>query len=91
MILFYVLPSVTLGTYVTSVHTVLYHTHVTFGTQMSDEPKCALNLRGFPADLKWKLREKAAQQKMSLLQFVEKVLRAAVQDEQAEAAKKKQP
>jgi hypothetical protein len=42
------------------------------------DPKCALNLRGFPFDLKWKCREMAAKKKETLAQFVERTLREAV-------------
>ena len=47
---------------------------------MSDESKGALNLRDFPKDLIRLCRIKALTQKMTLRQFVEKVLREAVED-----------
>ena len=53
------------------------------------DPKCSLNLRGFPVDLKWKCREKAAQEKETLAQFVERVLREAVKTRETERDKGK--
>jgi len=43
------------------------------------EPTCALNLRGFSTDLKWKCRRKAADKRETLLQYVERVLREDVE------------
>jgi hypothetical protein len=45
---------------------------------MAKRPKCALNLRGFPSDLKWECREQAASEKKTLGQFVEAELRKAL-------------
>jgi hypothetical protein len=45
----------------------------------SKEPTCALNIRGFSTDLKWKCRRKAAGKHETLLQYVERVLREDVE------------
>jgi hypothetical protein len=45
---------------------------------MAKESKCALNVRGFPKDLKWKCRQRAAAEQKTLGQFVESELRKAV-------------
>ena len=50
-------------------------------TMDSKEPTCALNLRGFSTDLKWKCRKKAADKRETLLQYVERVLRQDVEAE----------
>ena len=46
---------------------------------MSKESKCALNVRGFPKELKWKCKEKAAAEKKTLGQFIEAELRKAIE------------
>jgi hypothetical protein len=43
------------------------------------EPTCALNLRRFSVDLKWKCKQKAAARKETLAQYVERVLREDVE------------
>lgn len=50
------------------------------------EPRCSLNLRGFPTDLKWKCRRKATDRRETLLQYIERVLR-----EDVEAAEEVRP
>jgi predicted HicB family RNase H-like nuclease len=47
---------------------------------MSKERNKTLNIRDFPADLYWKCKARAAQQKKTLKKFVEGVLRAAVDE-----------
>jgi hypothetical protein len=53
----------------------------------SKQPTCALNLRGFSTDLKWKCREKATKQRETLLQYVERVLREDVEHRETHQGK----
>jgi len=47
---------------------------------MQKESKCALNIRDFPAQLRWNCRQKAAREKLTLNQFVIKALTSATAD-----------
>jgi hypothetical protein len=47
---------------------------------MKSEPKGALNIRGFPKDLIWKCKQKAAEKKMTLAEFVIWALRSAISE-----------
>lgn len=59
---------------------IAYSCNICNRKNMNDEPNGALNLRNFPKDLIRLCRIKALNQKMTLRQFVEKVLREAVDD-----------
>ena len=52
-------------------------------TLQSEKPKVltALNIRAFPDDLRWRLRERAGRERMSLRDFVIASLQRATEEE----------